>query len=372
MSPSPYTSSNIPLLALYQDLRNKGLGLGIEELISAQKALQFGLAGDNTVSLRSLLKMLWLSCKDEFDIFDQCFERYLDETPGLSNFHPPKGKPSSQGNTYRSMEGALPSLEEASPESESEASDQEEISTQGVQEEASIALKTGTPSGAPEEIILVRHHDPSPALELRREWQQLEYEHASYTQLDLDLKATVKSIAHKGYFDEPVLRPRLQQDLNLLLFIDSGGSMLPMEDFCLRWRTNILKSIRVRQIRTGYFRNLPTEQVYEDASLQSTIPLRKFWGGLGTGKTVVLIISDLGAARKSWDSIRILDARDFSRRLAKKGFEQLWLNPMRRKFWTDTSAEKIAEKVPLLLSMSPEDTKEAIRYLNQRTKRRPQ
>gem|GEM_PF-5637510 len=371
MSPFLHTHQNIPLFGLYQDLRQKGFNLGTEELIAAQKALQYGLGGENQHTLKSLLKMLWLGSREEFDTFDSCFAAYIRRTTTASE---PKSQepfpPTFRDGISRGMDSETSLPADAAGEAAPEPSTPEEVAPHGVQEEASIPLQPGEPSETPDEIHLIRHHDPCPASELRREWQQLESEHPSFTQLDLNVPATIKSIARKGYFDQPVLRPRMHQDLNLLLFMDSGGSMLPMEEFCQRWRSIMRKSIRVRQTRVCYFRNLPSSGIFRDTALQDPIPLRKFWGGLGGGNTVALIISDLGAARKTWDSIRILDARDFSRALTRKGFEQLWLNPLRRSYWRDTSAEKIAEKVPLMLSMSQDDTKEAIQYLNQHTKRR--
>lgn len=349
------------------------MGLGIEDLLIAQEALQLGLGLDNAASLQNLLRMLWLGSKEEFPVFDKCFSNYLASIPEKEEIGKETGAWEeetrgfdddliSRGSTAEEEFPDLPSPPKSFPPS---ASVQPPPT-----EEASVTLSASSKEDPHKAVLMVSQHDPSSPLSLRRNWQKLRSESPSYAELDLDIRATVESIARQGYFDQPVLVPRPKQDLNLLLFIDAGGSMEPLMDFCNRWQNTVMQNVRFREARTCYFRNIPEKSVFMGRDLQESIPLRRFWANIPSGRTIALILSDLGAARKSWDSSRILDCRDFSRTLNRKGYEQLWLNPMRRDWWEGSSAAKVAELVPQMLSLDPEDTRKAIAYINRRMERR--
>ncbi len=371
--PTSNLSESFPLEQLFEAVRQEGISIGIEELLSAQEALQYGLGGETAASLANLLKMLWLGSREEFGVFDKCFHRYL-ELVGRADALETKNI--NWEDTTRSLESEeklsygddIPHEEVAPPVETPDPGPPPRSSAPA--EEASISLAAGSKEVNPGEFPLVRQHDPSSPLSLRRNWQKLKSEHPSYSNLDLDVHATVLKIARKGYFDEPVFVPRLKKELNLLLFIDAGGSMVPLMDYVTRWQETVLSNVRFKEARKCYFRNVPENEIYLDHQLKEAIPLRRFWSNIATGRTIALVISDIGAARKSWDSGRILECRDFSRALHQKGFSQLWLNPMRRNYWEGSSAAKVAEYVPQMLSLDPAGTRQAIAYLNQQMERR--
>ena len=352
------------LIGLFNAIRAEGVQLGLQELIASQKALLFGLGGNSMESIRTLLQMLWLGSKEEYPIFDKCFQRYWERIKADLK------ESISWENQTRSMRSAgdseieIPKMETANSTAPSNSTPPP-VSEKS-EEEATINLPAASKEAPDTEFQLVHQHDPASPLFLRRNYQHLRSQYPTYAELDLDVRATIKNIAKQGYFDEAVFRPRIQHDLNLLFFVDAGGSMVPQMDFCLRWKKAIHASVRFRISRTCYFDNVPGTSVFLDPNLKEEIPLRRFWGNVPPGRTVALILTDAGAARGSWDSMRILDSRDFARSLMRKGIAQLWLNPMRRNWWKDSSAAKISTMVPKMLSMHQSDIREAIQYINQR------
>ena len=350
-----------------RDLREAGLRIGIEDFVGAQEALQYGLAGETAEELRELLRMLWLTSTEDYPLFDHHFDRYLLATPGKDGIfeHVLKGLADFNMELIeRGMEEIEKGAEKEEEEPEAPAVPAEADPSK-VQEDASIQLwegksKHGEPSGR-----LIRQHDPIRPLELRRHWQMLKVEGKVYSRLELDLEPTIRNIARKGYFDGPVLRPRTFRTLNLVVLLDRGGSMAPMQEFCDRWLETILRNVSFRQQAMAYFHDCPTEDIYLDAHLIESKPLGHFLKAFPPQQSIVLLVTDAGAGRQSWDSRRIMRSQRLSWRLRREGYRQLWLNPMGKAYWEGNSAAKIAALVPLMLSMDGAGTRRTIQYLNQ-------
>ena len=349
------------------DLRTAGLHIGVDDFVEAQEALQYGLAGETADELRNLLRMLWLTSVEDFPLFDQRFDLFLEQArqsesrkrSGLESALLDSGDSRSRGlETVAGSEKGAPA-EPAPPPKPVEAS------SEHVQEEAAIRLQEGKDKSGVPLFQLVRQHDPVRALDLRREWQRLKVQGKIHSRMELDLKPTIREIARKGYFDGPVLKPRTLRSLNLVLLFDRGGSMSPMHDFCDRWKETLLRNVQVRQFAFAYFRNCPTNDLYTDPYLIESVPLRRFLNPFSPQQTVVILVTDGGAARQSWNTRRILRSQRLSRRLRKDGFHQLWLNPMAEQFWENNSARKIASIVPQMFCMDGPGTRKTVQYLNQ-------
>ena len=61
----------------------------------------------------------------------------------------------------------------------------------------------------------------------------------------------------------------------------------------------------------------------------------------------VLIISDAGAARGYYDSMRVEDSQTFVQILNNYTYLSAWLNPMPKYRWRVTTAEDIASMIPM-------------------------
>jgi hypothetical protein len=104
---------------------------------------------------------------------------------------------------------------------------------------------------------------------------------------------------------------------------------------------------RLGKANVYYFHNCPTEYLYLDQVHQDAVLIEDVVSQLRPSQTVVLIVSDAGAARGGFNPRR--------RRLTKKIVNQLgqqvrhiaWLNPVPRSRWASTTAGAISEFVPM-------------------------
>lgn len=87
--------------------------------------------------------------------------------------------------------------------------------------------------------------------------------------------------------------------------------------------------------------------VYEDPDLLSLRSLDKVLQTLGTSAAVV-IISDAGAARRRYDPLRLLDTLAFFKSLRCYTHRYVWLNPLSKDDWHDSTAAELARHIPML------------------------
>jgi len=353
--------------------------LGIAELESALEAIQLGLAGTTLEELRQLLRMLWLTSREEISLFEPIFQRWIERVGEVEEVSRGRLRARDIRMTPNFMEESVARSGVDFGDSEKETL--EEVPTvepvrkkvpvqaQLGQEEAQVTLEEGkAEKGKYTHLRLIRQHDPISPLEARRLWQRLDIEEEILTKFQLDLPRTVRRIARQGYFDAPVLKPRRFRSLNLILLMDRGGSMVPTHDFCDRWRRTLEQSIRFRRIRTAYFHDTVRDNVFLDTQRNRPVPLHRLLRPFPPRQTAVLIVTDAGAARRNWDTDRIFQCENLSIRLRRSHFIQLWLNPFRQAYWEDNIAGEIARLVPRMLPMDADGTRAAIRYLNEQLK----
>lgn len=347
-------------------LRAAGLPIGVDDFRAAQDALRLGLQGESVGELRNLLRVLWLTSQEDASLFDHHFDEFIRSTPLPAPVDPNRSARLEKGLTDFELESRSGTKLDTAEESVQDDANlpSEAVDSTDISEEASIQLREGKAKSQVSKAILIRQHDPVRPLELRRSWQRLKVDQNLYSQMEMDLKKTIEAISRKGYFDGPVLRPKRVRSLNLVVLMDRHGSMAPMHDFCDRWQATVFRNLRLRKTATAYFKNCPTENIFLDQQLFDAQPLSRFLKDFSAKRTVVLVITDAGAARQSWNTMRIIRSQELSQKLSREGFQQVWLNPMATEFWEKSSARKIASLVPAMLPMNPAGTQLTIRTLN--------
>jgi len=169
----------------------------------------------------------------------------------------------------------------------------------------------------------------------------------------LDVEATIAQAERRGFLLAPVYRCRLRNHAHLVLLLDQNGSMAPFH----RFTRDLLETARdestIRLVDAIYFHDLPTLHdrntppgVYVDPHL--TLP--GSWDTLEAGcspETAALIVSDAGAARGNWDPERVRLTVQFLGWLRRLTTNVAWLNPMPPHRWASTTAEAVANVVPM-------------------------
>jgi len=188
---------------------------------------------------------------------------------------------------------------------------------------------------------------PATQRQMKQSWRYLRHFVREGLAVELDVDATVKQIGRQGMLLHPVLLPRRINQVELLLLIDRDGSMVPFHSFSERLVEAAVQGGRLGKANVYYFHNCPTGYLYLDPVHQEAVLIEDVVSQLRPSRTVVLIVSDAGAARGGFNPRR--------RRLTKKIVNQLWqqvrhiawLNPVPRSRWASTTAGAISEFVPM-------------------------
>ena len=188
---------------------------------------------------------------------------------------------------------------------------------------------------------------PATQRQMKQSWRYLRHFAREGLAVELDVDATVKQIGRQGMLLHPVLLPRRINQVELLLLIDRDGSMVPFHSFSGRLVEASVQGGRLGKANVYYFHNCPTEYLYLDPVHQDAVLIEDVVSQLRPSRTVVLILSDAGAARGGFNPRR--------RRLTQKIVNQLrqqvryiaWLNPLPRSRWASTTAGAISEFVPM-------------------------
>jgi len=190
--------------------------------------------------------------------------------------------------------------------------------------------------------------------QMKQSWRHLRRPVREGRATELDVEATVNQIGRQGMLLDPVLVPPRVNRLELLLLIDQDGSMIPFHALSERLIRTATQEGRLGHFSIYYFRNCPTLNLYRDRHCRDAEPLQTVLETLQNTRTVVLVISDAGAARGVFNPDRLRMTRQFVAQLQRHARYIAWLNPVPRSRWSSTksgfhstTAGQIAELVPM-------------------------
>lgn len=196
---------------------------------------------------------------------------------------------------------------------------------------------------------ILRQHEyfPLTRRQMKQGWRYLRRNSREGPKIEFDIAGTVHRIASDGMFIEPVMIAPRSNRTDLVLLLDQNGSMIPFETLVSQLVQTAVRAGRLGSAGTYYFHNCPTNYLYQDPLMQEPEPLDRFLGGRLSPKSVVMIVSDAGAARGGFNPSRVNKTQLFLAQLNKHGRYVVWLNPLPRSRWDDTSAGEIAKFVAM-------------------------
>ena len=177
-------------------------------------------------------------------------------------------------------------------------------------------------------------------------WKHLRLLRREGPQVELDAEATIDAIGRTGVFSQPLLRPARRNQLRLLLLIDRRGSMAPFHPLVEALVESIHRGGMLGHTACFYFRNVPGDHLAAHPALVDRRPATDVLAAHAKGHAV-LIVSDAGAARGWYSEARVAATRTFLETLAPFTHRVAWLNPLPVARWGSTSAEEIAQFVPM-------------------------
>jgi|GEM_PF-573799 len=210
------------------------------------------------------------------------------------------------------------------------------------------------PPLAPNLLVLSRRsfrqtseYFPLTRRQMKQSWRFLRRLVRSGLPTELDVEATLNQISRQGIVLEPVLVPRRVNQSRLLLLIDQDGSMVPFHAFAERLADTAVRGGRLGETHVCYFHNCPMEYVYRDRYCHQAEPIDAVLDAVQSAYTGVLVFSDAGAARGTFNPERLDCTAAFLTALKQRIRHISWLNPVPSDRWSGTTASQIARFVPM-------------------------
>lgn len=327
------------LWTLFQTLRRAGMQLSLPQYQLLQQAIDqgYGLAG--IADLRQVCQLLWVKpiAGCDLEVFNSGFDQFVRilqaQTQPLSAARP---TPVPDTETAASVPANLSAIPHRVPGTSQ---------TRGVRQ-ALTAVKTQGPSprtrqtGQP--FCVVPRQLPLTTRSVQRLWQTLQRSHPTESSYELDLEATIEQINRQGVFQDVVLRPVQTHQTELLLLVDDSNMMIPFRH-ALQPLIDSVMEHRIAPAKVYRFTTFPNEYLYAWQQPTQAVALQRVLSQLHTAYTEVVIVSDAGAAARTYNTARIKGSIAFLQRLAPCVRHVLWLNPLPAKRWSQTSAQAIAD-----------------------------
>jgi uncharacterized protein len=362
------TDGGLPpfLLEIIRQLRRRRVQVGIGDLQALRSALAAGFGLSSADDLRRLCVALWAKSPVEAEIVRAAFARVT--VPGWDleeETVPPAG--GQQAGPPRA------------PKSEDERPGQEpDLNLAGVPEAEPVQDLGSAPpaTGVRDRGLVLIPQYPLTTREVAQAWRRLRRPVRSGPAVELDVVATVNQRSRRGAATPPVVVPRRRNTARLLLLIDRNGSMTPFHRYVDHVVTAINDAGRIDDMHALYFHDLPGNsdrsvlgqladpfrpdldsvlplvpplrdgRVYLDPGLTAPHSLAGALAGLAPG-TSALIISDAGAARRRFDSVRLLDTVAALKAVKASTVATAWLNPVPQELWRRSTAGQVARYIPM-------------------------
>ncbi|WP_437537296.1 VWA domain-containing protein [Sorangium sp. So ce726] len=360
-SAPPLAVDDLPLVELFEDLREAGLPLGTRDYLELLRALRMGEGLDDTRALLRLCQLLWTGTREEARLLERLFERAVDAaarrvrpapelsaTESQSQPTPPAPEPAQHA-------GAPPPAAAPAPATAPEAPEVRPPPARGRALELAMAMLRGAP-GEVEPTALRRalpdEYLPVSPRQMRQAWRRLRRMERRGPRTEPDLDATLAQIARDGVFLGPALVARRTNVERLLLLVDRHGSMTPFQVVTRRLAETARRGGRLAHVGVWYFNNTPFEldaglAVHAEGPGSELVLLRNVLSAGTRAVTGALIVSDAGAARRNYATERIEATRRFLGELRGQLRRVAWINPVPRDRWPGTSAQAIRALVPM-------------------------
>ena len=359
------------LLPLFNRLRQKDIPVGISEYLLAIKMIQSRGAWQDIERLKRLLCLLWVKSLEDQYIFHQLFEELV--------------RPELEKQLLEADKSPLPKIDEDStfPPQETENLD---INSNPISQVSSKVQKENKPQpNQPTNSIPIRDFSRKSLSEItpiklrfrqsynliprlpitRREmtgiWRNLRLLKREGAPENLDVQGTINLFCKMGFFSGVVLQPSRKNQVKLVLLIDCEGSMSPFKLLIDTLQESIEKVGLLNQKNIFYFHNVPRGYLFTKPNLTKPLPIEEILSR-EVGNNSVVIVSDGGAARRTYDSERFHQTKEFIRQLSDKTYLYGWLNPVPEFQWRMTTAEDIATFIPMY-SLNPQGLNDLVKIL---------
>ncbi|MGI5182698.1 VWA domain-containing protein [Dactylosporangium sp. CA-152071] len=350
--------------ALIDQLRRRGLPLGVDDCDALRRALAAGFGWTSGAALTELCVTLWAKTAAEADMVRAAFAR-IDAPQWILMAPAPVATADPAPLPPPSIVDA-PTAQPASPEPAPPpvAAPNRDLP----------AAPPGT--GRIDTTLVLTPQYPLTEREIVQVWRGLRRPTRHGPPVELDVDETLRRSARLGVPVPPVLVPARRNTTRLLLLVDRQGSMAPFHRYVEHVEQAVRRAGRLSALTVVYFHNtagaadpallsavpdpfdpaldavLPSVEplldgtVYGDPALTSPLPLREVLDTVAA-TTGAAVISDAGAARGTLSPARLLDTVALGKALRSAAGALTWLNPVPAARWRRSTAEQVARHVPM-------------------------
>lgn len=324
-------------------LRRRGFNLGVSEHLAAL-ALVDGNFAVSVDQVKTALKLLWCDSRSERSQFDPIWEDALMEAAAAQTGSTELEEIAPHSSSTTAPPPALSTLQNDDPLPQPDTLEVPQSST----DMAAQPVRAPFTPAEVEDPTDLNAYWPVSRRSMSYSWRYLRRPTVAGPPRILDVAATVEAVTRQGFYLSPVLKRGDRNQARLVLLIDQNGSMMPFHRFTrdLVDTASGDGSLTADQVAVYYFHNIPAEFLYRDGFLTQPVALATVLASIDSD-TSLLLVSDGGAARGYRRLERVRATAGFLLKLQRATNLIAWLNPMPRDRWEGSSADIMANIVPM-------------------------
>lgn len=332
-------SVSLPLLALFTRLRQADIPLGIDDYQLLLQALQAGFGLADRDALARLCRALWITSQEQEALFSYHFDQVFAQRGGRVAEESEHLTPDSQsGKTFLSADA--PQRHRFAPAAPV-AADMEDQAVWAV-------VHTASEQELPyPRFVRSDEYFPVTRRQIKQSWRSVRRPVREGPRTEPDREAAISEIGRRGSFLEPVLLLPRTYCRAVVLLIDQGGSMVPFQALSRRLVEGVVRSGRPGEVAVYSFHNCPADYLYREPTHRGAVALQDIIECAQSASCSVVIVSDAGAARRTFSPQRWEMTARFLLQCDRRFRALVWLNPTLRTRRAGTTAERICRSVPM-------------------------
>ncbi len=329
----------LPFIDLFEELRQAGMQLTLNHYDLLQKSLLRGY-GASWSDLQRICRVLWVKPSEHYDgkTFDRVFRRYQQDCEMVMLQALAEASPENidMEMTITNQLDVLPKVPvRLMPERYQPSDFQGPI---GVQTPTSTGKLSGekwqfTPIDLPLSIA-----------QAQRAWRTLRCMSHNALADEIDLERTMEGVARTGFLADVVLKSAAQQRSELIVLVDEKAGMLPYFP-ALQPLFQAIAGGWISPARLYRFTAYPTRFLYDWKKPNEAISIDSILARLHRNRSIVIVISDGGAASGAINADRVRGTAEFLDRWRPCVAQLLWVNPLPASRWVGTPAAEIRDLV---------------------------
>jgi uncharacterized protein len=326
-------SEPMPLLDLFEQVRKAGLLLSMEQYDLLQRSLWRGHGSSSWDDLKRVCRILWVKPSANYDraTFERVFEEYLndaqDAVPAIE-----KSQQRVPNSTIEQPPLVMPEVPVRLMPERTKPSDIK----------GPIGIKTpyrdGQLSGKDWQFTPVSL--PISVAKVQESWRTLRQVSPPRIADEIDFERTLEQISRLGFLEDVVMRSSLRQRSELVVLVDEGDGMTPYFP-ALKPLFQAIAGGWVSPARVYRFTGYPWRFLYDWERSTQAESVDVILSRLHRSRTIVLVVSDAGAAIGARNDDRVEGTAKFLARWGACVCQMLWVNPVPEERWASTPAEEI-------------------------------